>query len=200
LSSLIYLETNWIIGAVMGQDLRADDLLSAPAAQIQLAMPSVCLMEAISAFDWKRIERNRLKEELDKQLVQVERSKGVAAAQQLTAQLIEAKTTNDRFLSDLLQRLDDYLVRVAQQTVLLPPTTDIVQHMTELVRDAELDRDDAFILASILAHVPGSTVTKKAFLTGNFRDFGKEPVKKLLAAANVELLISTERALGWAAA
>ena len=71
MSCLIYLETNWIVGAVMGQDQIADGLLSSSEADIHLAVPSVCLMEAISAFDWKRIERNRLKDELDRQLNQL---------------------------------------------------------------------------------------------------------------------------------
>jgi len=53
LSFLIYVETNWIVGAVMGQDSRAEDLLSASEANVYLALPAVCVMEAISAFDWK---------------------------------------------------------------------------------------------------------------------------------------------------
>jgi hypothetical protein len=80
LSFLIYVETNWIVGAVMGQDSRAEDLLSASEANGYLALPAVCVMEAISAFDWKRIDRNRLKGELDKQLSQLQRSVDVQTA------------------------------------------------------------------------------------------------------------------------
>ena len=52
----------------MGQDLAADDLLLSSESEIHLAIPSICVMEAISAFDWKRLERNRLKNELAGQL------------------------------------------------------------------------------------------------------------------------------------
>lgn len=66
----------------MGQDLRADDLLVSKS-DLHLAMPGVCIMEAISAFDWKRIERNRLKDELAKQLQQLNRSTNILTAQHL---------------------------------------------------------------------------------------------------------------------
>src|SRR5258706_1660274 len=100
LSPLAYLETNWIIGAVLGQDPRADELLSSSETEIRLAIPSVCLMEAISAFDWKRIERKDLKKELERQLKQIQRSQ-IPTAQQLAAQLIQADLTNDKLLDEI---------------------------------------------------------------------------------------------------
>jgi hypothetical protein len=44
LNSLIYLETNWIVGAVMGQDYRAGELLSSSESEVHLAVPAVCVM------------------------------------------------------------------------------------------------------------------------------------------------------------
>jgi len=60
-----------------------------------------------------------------------------------------------------------------------------------------LDRADALILASILAHSRSESIARKAFLTGNFKDFEKEPVRLLLAEAGIKQFQSTSRALGW---
>jgi predicted nucleic acid-binding protein len=181
----------------MGQDLKADALLSSSKADVRLVLPSVCLMEAISAFDWKRIERNRLKDELDKQLLQLQRSINVQTAQQLATELAQADLTNTRLLSDLFQRLDDYVMRVADRAELIPISADVVRHEARIVHETELDRDDALILASILSHSENQPGAKKAFLTGDIKDFLKQPVRVLLNNAGIKLLSSTENALGW---
>ncbi len=146
----------------MGQELSADPLLSSSEVEVSIALPSICLMEAISAFDWKRIERNRLKDELDRQLRQLLRSTDIPK--------------------------------------LIPISSDVVDHGVRLVREAELDRDDALILASILAHSQNSASINKAFLTGNIKDFEKDSVKALLADAGIKQFRSTHNALGWALA
>ena len=181
----------------MGQDSQAEDLLSSSEANVYLALPEVCVMEAISAFDWKRIERNRLKDELDRQLSQLQRSIDVHTAQRLATELTQADLTNAKLLSELFQRLDDYLVRVARRAQLIPISAEIIQHQVQLTRLTELDRDDALILASILAHSKNNTVTRKAFLTGNFKDFEKEPVRLLLMEAGIKQFTSTDRVLRW---
>ncbi len=146
----------------MGQELSADPLLSSSEVEVSIALPSICLMDAISAFDWKRIERNRLKDELDRQLRQLLRSTDIPK--------------------------------------LIPISSDVVDHGVRLVREAELDRDDALILASILAHSQNSASINKAFLTGNIKDFEKDSVKALLADAGIKQFRSTHNALGWALA
>jgi hypothetical protein len=107
LSCLAYLETNWIVGAVMGQDPRADDLLLSSESEIHLAIPAVCVMEAISAFDWKRIERNRLKNELAGQLIQLNRSTNIPTAQQLAGELTQADLTN---AASLVSFFNDWMI------------------------------------------------------------------------------------------
>jgi hypothetical protein len=197
LSSLVYLETNWIVGAVMGQDSRAVELLSLSQSEVRFALPDVCLMEAISAFDWKRIERNRLKDELDRQLSQLQRSIKVQAAQQLATELTQADLTNAKLSSELFKRLDETLLGISNRAELIPMAAEIVRHQAQLFRETELDRDDALILASILAHAKSESTARKAFLTGNFKDFEKEPVRRLLAEAGIKQFSSTGRALGW---
>lgn len=181
----------------MGQDTRAEEFLSMGEAQVGLALPAVCVMESISALDWKRIERNRLKDELDRQLNQLQRSTDLQIALRLAAELTQADLTNARLLSELFQRLDDYLIRIAKRAELIPLTAEIIKRQVQLVRESELDRDDALILASILSHSLSKREDKKAFLTGNFKDFATKRVSKLLAQVGIKQFSSTERALGW---
>lgn len=184
----------------MGQDSRADDLLSSSESDIHLVLPAVCLSEAISAFDWKRIERNRLKDELDKQLKQVTRSTDIGDARQLAAELVQAKLTNDKLLNELFKRLDNYLLSVVNRAELIPVSANIVKEMFQLAIETELDRDDAIILASILAHSSTTTAIRKAFISGNVKDFDKEPVKQLLDQAGITQFSSTENIVLWARA
>ena len=79
------------MGAVLGQDPRAEELLSTLKAEIELAIPSICFMEAIFAFHGKSDEREQLEGELKHQISQVERSRQIVLAQQLLAQLIQAR-------------------------------------------------------------------------------------------------------------
>lgn len=175
----------------MGQDSRAGELLSSSESEVRLALPAVCVMEAISAFDWKRIERNRLKDELDRQLSQLQRSINVQAAQRLATELTQADLTNAELLSELFQRLDETLLGIANRAQLIPISAEIIQHQAQLSRKTELDRDDALILASILAHSKSESTPRKAFLTANFKDFEKEPVRLLLAEAGIKQFSST---------
>jgi len=59
--------------------------------------------------------------------------------------------------------MDDYLIRIAKRAQLIPISAEIIQHQVQLSRATELDRDDALILASILAHSKENTVARKAF-------------------------------------
>jgi len=188
------------MGAVLGQDALAEDLLSSSSSEVELAIPSVCLMEAISAFDRKKSEREQLASELDRQLKQVRRSGEILVAQQLKALLIEANLTNTKLLDECFQRLDDFLVRVARRAEMIPLSAEAVEHMVRLSHETELDRDDALILACVLSHSKEHRSPQRAFLTGNIIDFDVGPVRSLLEDNGVKLFSSTEKVLGWASA
>ena len=132
-----------------------------------------------------------MKDELDRQLFQLQRNFSVQAAQQLASELTQADLTNTRLLKELFLRLDDYLVRVASGVELIPLSAQILQHELQLIQDTELDRDDALILASILSHSRNQSEKKKAFLTGNVNDFKSPAVRELLVKAEIKVFSST---------
>ncbi len=134
---------------------------------------------------------------MDRQLSQLQRSTDLQTALRLATELTQADLTNARLLSELFQRLDDYLVRIAHRAELIPLSTEIIQYHVQVARETELDRDDALILASILTHSTSHSASNKAFLTGNVKDFEKEPVSTFLAQSGIKQFASTKRALGW---
>ena len=171
MSPIVYIETNPIIAAVMGQDPCVDDLLSTPAEVLRLAVPTVCLMEAITAFDRKRNERNGLKGALDGQLSQVGRSLEIGAALRLTELLTHARAMNDDLLTELHRRLETYLLRVAGRAEMIDLVADDLGYALDLAELLRLGRADALILTCILAHARRSGDARKGFISGNVRDF-----------------------------
>lgn len=181
----------------MGQDTHANEFLLQPPEDVAIALPTVCIMEAISAFDRKREDRNQLKKELNRQIEQLQRSGEVEIAQNLVAELVQADLTNAQLLSNLFSRLDYYLLKIARRAELLPISAGVVDTYSLIMIATELDRDDALILASILAHAKSDAVHNRAFLTGNFKDFESAPVRQVIKAAGIKQFRATERVLRW---
>ena len=181
----------------MGQDTRAGELLSSSESKVHLALPAVCVMEAISAFNRKRGDRKDFKAELAQQLRDLRRSIDVSYAQQLVTELTQADLTNDKLLNALFHRLDSTLLGIANRAQLIPISAEIIQVQIQLSGQTELDRADALILASILADSKRESTDRKAFLSGNFKDFEEEPVKLLLAQAGIKQFRSIGRLLSW---
>jgi hypothetical protein len=109
----------------------------------------------------------------------------------LVYQLTQADLTNASLLSELFQRLDHYLLRIAGRVDLIPISPDDIYHQLQLVEDTGLDRDDALILASILSHAQTYPTIKKSLLTTNVNDFRRPPVKDLMNVAGLRLFSST---------
>jgi hypothetical protein len=111
-------------------------------------------------------------------------------------ELTQADLTNARLLSELFSRLDNYLSKIGNRAELLATRADTIDSYTDLAVQTELDRDDALILATILSHT-GDERAKRAFVTGNFKDFERPAVKYLLDNAGIKYFRSTERVLEW---
>lgn len=46
--AILYIETNFVVGAARGQDPDADALLGVPSKALRILLPSVCVMETLS--------------------------------------------------------------------------------------------------------------------------------------------------------
>jgi hypothetical protein len=61
-----------------GRDTQAYNLLSTPPSSVQIAIPSICCMEALSALEDELKRRNRFENDLNLQISQLRRDAGLA--------------------------------------------------------------------------------------------------------------------------
>jgi hypothetical protein len=192
-AALVYIETNWIVASVMGQDPSADGLLTSDS--VRLLVPSVCVMEALKSFERKRRERNELASLIERQLNQVRRSVAIEEATRLARELQEAKVENDDLLHALYKRLDATLARVVERAEMIHPSGDDVIRACDLALLAEHERADTLILAIVMRHSKNQLEPRKALLTGDlsFADFASQ-----LVETELKVFHRAEAVLGWA--
>jgi hypothetical protein len=207
-----YVETNWILAMVLGEDDDAQRLLRQPP-EVRLAIPDICVVEAISAFDRKRAERNALTGLLRNNESLVAGRTGIASGLGLLEGLEKARLANDAYLSDLYVRLDDTLQLVAERCDFLPVSGTILRSGLDLSvaltpaglatrttgswhpREA-FDRADALILSAIVEDARGPAISHdKAFLSGNVRDF--ESARPYLESFGVKYFRRAGRLVEW---
>jgi hypothetical protein len=199
---ILYLETNFIIGTALGRDKSSDVLLQASSANLQIALPSVCVMEAWSVFEDEQKRRNHFRQTLDQQISQLRRDETSLHAKALLRLLQQAYTENADLLNDVESRLRDVLSKISGlhpdilAATLLPLTQTVFQ--SSLPAGPTKDHTDNLILAIILAHASEHPEDEKVFLSGNIKDFQTPEIEALLSTAGITRYFSrTEDFLGW---
>jgi len=202
LSLILYLETNFVIGAALGRDKKAEALLQLSSADLQITLPSVSVMEAWSVFEDERKRRNVFRQTLDQQVSQLRRDETSPHAKALLQYLQLAYTENTDLLNDIENRLRDILSKLSglqpgfSAANLLPLTQKTFQN--SLPAGPTKDPTDNLILAIILAHASEYPADEKVFLSGNIRDFQTPEIEALLSAAGITRYFArTDDFLGW---
>lgn len=199
---ILYLETNFIIGAALGRDKKADALLQVPSADLQIILPAVSVMEAWSVFEDERKRRNAFRQTLDQQISQLRRDETSAHAEALFRYLQLAYTENTDLLNVVENRLRDILSKLSglqpgfSAASLLPLTQQAFRN--SLPAGPTKDPTDNLILAMILAHANEHSAQEKVFLSGNIKDFQTPEIEALLTSVGIaKYFAQTEDFLGW---
>ena len=100
---ILYVETSFLVGAAMGRDPSSHELLRLPSEQCRTCIPSVCVMEAWSAYESERNHRNRFAAEVDSQVRQARRDTSSEHARSLVTHLEQARSD----AADLLNEIRD---------------------------------------------------------------------------------------------
>lgn len=194
---IVYIETNFLMGAAMGRDDRWEALFDLPVERARVVMPSICLMEALSAFEDEQKRRNRFGNQIDEQLTQLRRDLTSFHATALLHALEQARVHNQNLANDIERRLMTVIERLTVRAELLPlnPATCLAG-----IRSALIDEPtDSFILATILEHAASCADERKCLLTANTKDFDADLARAAIAAAEIKFFARTTNLLGWLA-
>lgn len=192
---ILYLETNFLMGVATGRDAEWASLLDTAEEAVRLVLPSICIMEALSAFEDEQKRRNRFGSQIDEHLTQLRRDLTSAHASALLQALEQARVHNQNLTNDITQRLFQAIDRLTGRAEMLPlnPATCRTAMRSVLLRDPT----DSLILAVVLEHARLWPDQEKCLLTANTRDFAVNPARAALAAAGIKFFASTANVLGW---
>jgi hypothetical protein len=193
--TILYIETNFLIGMSTGRDHGATEILARVGSDFKLAIPGICFFEALSWVEGETKRRNAFTRMLTDQIGQSMRDLTSAHATSLHLLLSQARVENDFRLVDTIGRLKNAvseLARSAETIDLKPP----VLERSEVERIIE-ERTDNLILHCVLDHARTTPSEPKLLLSGNTKEFGGAEVRTALREASVQYFAESQNVLGW---
>lgn len=195
--AILYIETNFLMSIATGRDPDANNLLLNIPTSVNIAIPDICCMEALSALEDEIGRRNRFVGEMEKQISQLKRDQTSPSAQSLVFHLEEALTENEGLLNDINARLFTALDLLATKIEMIQLTADILRESLNSIFIEE-DPTDNLILHCILNHARLYPNEVKVFLSNNTKEFGLLKVRDALREVGITKYFSrTEDFLGW---
>ena len=196
---ILYVETNLLMGIALGRDAEAGNLLGNPPASLEIAIPEVCCMESLSAFESERKRRFRFKNELNQNISQLRRDLTSASASSLLSYLDMSVEKNENLLNDIRNRLFLALENIAANATTIPLSPEIIRAALSNSLMFE-EPTDNLIFQTILSHARTRPTEVKVLLTGNIKDFKQPTVKAAWQNAGINLYFSrTSSFIGWLA-
>ena len=193
---ILYIETNFLMSHATGRDAKTEEVLSRSPIRLRIAMPSVCFMEAFSAFEDERKRHNRLVGDLEKQIGQSKRNVISPGISRLIDHLERAIEELREVFNDFQGRLYGAIELLRTAAELINPTPEILGE--SLARPLIDDPTDNLILASILNHAGAHPVENKAFLSENRKDFDLKPYpKSAIELAGLKYFSTPSKFLDW---
>ena len=194
---ILYVETNFLMSIATGRDAQAISLLENKPPLLDIAIPSICCMEALSALEDEQKRRNRLDNEINLQISQLERDKTSLYAQSLLANLQESIIANKRLSNEIQARLFTAFDRIATKAEIIELTADVLK---ESINANFITREptDNLIFHCIIAHSRWHPTNIKVFLSGNAKEFDLPEIRDVLRNNGiVKYFRNTENFQGW---
>lgn len=204
--AILYIETNFVVGAARGQDPDADALLEMPSALLRIALPSVCVMETWSRYERLAWTHARFDEQAKSYINDLKGDVTSLSARVMTRSLEQSLSAKAALMNETRDLFNGVLAKLvgrpgdASRVELVPLAEDVLAAW--LARDPVLkEPTDALILAIVLAHARRWPADAKGFLSANKTDFDTPEVRQALRSAGItHYFKETAHALGWARA
>ena len=180
-----------------GRDPQANTLLESTLPSVQFALPSICVMEALSALEKELKYRRRFENELNLQISQVRRDQTSSHAQRLLLYLDQSRQENRALLSEVKRRLYQAINQISGKAELIALTPSMIQDCLTI---SLIDQDytDNLILHCILHQAQSYPTETQVFLSSNERDFGTPEVQAALRNVGItNYFSSTQVLLNW---
>lgn len=194
MAGILYVETNFLLSIATGRDPQAQTLIQNFPTSVSLAIPSICCMESLSAFEDELKRRNSLTNILDLQISESRRDGTSPHAQILLRQLEEARVSNQNLLNDVRSRLSTTHIQLANLADLIQLTPEAL--LQSINNNLTRDPTDNLILHSIYFHAEAHANVQKALLTGD--NHLREVAREFLQRVGVSSFFSrAQDFIGW---
>lgn len=193
----LYLETNYLMGVATGRYPLAEDLLVKRPTSVLLAIPEVCYMEAIAAFESLQSRRNQFATALDDERMQLREGIHSPGALRLISQLEAARLESTNLTNEFRGRLSSAMHMLPFVARGLPASAKIIRWSAE--NPVCRQPTDNLILHVITDHA-AKRHEAKTFFTANSSDFEADSAGKTLRDAGIgRVLNSYDDLVNWLA-
>ncbi len=196
--AIVYIETNFLMSIATGREAEAMMLLRDLSSSVQLVIPSICYMEALSALEDELKRQNSFGQQLSRQISETKRDVTSEHAASLSFHLEESFIFSRYRVGEIKSRLREAISLMSRNAEMIALNPEIVAaSLNETL--IEKDPTDNLILHCILSHARLHSTETKAFLSGNVKEFRQLPeVQDALQQAGVTKYFSrTEDFLSW---
>ena len=196
--AIVYIETNFLMTITTGREAEAIMLLRDLSSSVQLVIPSICYMEALSALEDELKRQNSFGQQLSRQISETKRDVTSEHAASLSFHLEESFIFSRYRVGEIKSRLREAISLMSRNAEMIALNPEIVAaSLNETL--IEKDPTDNLIIHCILSHARLHPTETKAFLSGNIKEFRQLPeVQDALQQVGVEKYCSrTEDFLGW---
>lgn len=190
----LYIETNFLVGLAKGQDPGARRLVSA-SPPCRVAIPGICLMEALSRFEADAKQWRRHQEQFNFVLREMRRDLESLHAASFAQHLEESLIDGDNLQNDIKERLGRGMLWLAEHGEPIPVEAVLIRHA--LAGPLLDDPTDNLILHSVMHHARSNPDGPLAFASENVQDFENLVISQRLASLGIRYFRRVEAALGW---
>jgi hypothetical protein len=159
-------------------------------------MPSVCLMEALSAFEDEEKRHNRWFDSIGQQAREIKRNVISSLIPSLANHLVQGQAEGEKLFKEYEARLFHALDVLGSTAELIHPSPEILASSRS--NPPIKDPTDNLILASILDHSKNYPSETKIFLSENRRDFDiNSDARSALQDSGIGYFADASKFLDW---
>lgn len=184
----IYVETNFVLELVFEQefyDSCQQIVTLTEEGKINLILPAYCLAEPHEKLTRQAKNRKDLQDNLEKELRQLKRTASynarINSIQNIQSLLLQSNEEEK-------ERFGRYCHRLLDIAKIIPLSVDILKTASNYERLYGLSPQDAFVYASVMAHIQQNQSIQSCFLNKNSKDFDNPDITNELNSYNCRMI------------